>query len=112
MPRIPRSLRHRPEEPEFVANTGKLQYRLGWYQRALDTLILSADMYRAAGATVPAQSWIFVAMAHHGLHESNKARIAMDRARRILEEPSRTASGWDLKLLREAESLIAHQRGR
>jgi WD40 repeat protein/Tfp pilus assembly protein PilF len=84
---------------------GTAQYRVREYEEALAALARSDEINAADGGSY-AGDWAFMAMAHHQLGETDKARAALARCRKLMQLPAHASNAECLAFLREAEALI------
>jgi hypothetical protein len=92
-----------PDQGSFVNTLGVAHYRIGQYQKALDTLQRSSKLN---GGSQP-EDLAFLAMIHHRLNQPESARAMLGQLRDVLEGPDTVASEQNQGLLREVESVIS-----
>ncbi|MCK4659407.1 MAG: hypothetical protein KAV82_07785, partial [Phycisphaerae bacterium] len=92
-----------PENGCFLTTIGMLQYRLGDYAEALQTLGRAIERN---GRAFPSDR-AFVAMARWKLGHEEDARAALEEARTAMEGPSVPDEERNPEYLTEAESLIS-----
>jgi tetratricopeptide (TPR) repeat protein len=99
-----------PELPEFLNTLGLVQYRLGQYDKAIETLERSA---RATHGEEVAENMFLLALCHNRRGETAKAKICFDRGAQALTEWQDQLGAKrrkELDTLRaEAEALLRQQ---
>jgi tetratricopeptide (TPR) repeat protein len=108
-----------PKDPRYLGALGAVLYRAGRFKEAVERLdeANAAWEQTAANPTVPspADTWFFLAMAHHRLGHAAEARAGLDKGIKWAKNASNeTSPMWNrrltLQLLRaEAESLVERQ---
>jgi hypothetical protein len=113
-----------PQKPAYVTTLGAALYRADSFQ---DSVLRLDEAMKAAGREEgTAQTWLFLAMAHHRLGHADEAKRWLDKAGKWIDEntkekPKDGAAGpslsWDqgleLKLIRqEAEELITGKKAK
>jgi hypothetical protein len=77
-------------------------YRSARYAEAVDTLIRADRLNAPGGRGSLAADLAFLAMAQHGMGQTDRARDTLDRLRRSLEQPDRANDEEAKALFREA----------
>jgi serine/threonine protein kinase/WD40 repeat protein len=95
-----------PDKPQYVANLGKCQYRVGDYRRALDNLERAGEIYRAAGRVRQPEDWAFVAMAHWHLGARKNAATALRHLESSMAEVIADDEPWNRLFYDEARALV------
>jgi len=95
-----------PNDAAIVKSLGVAQYRAGYYEEAIPTLVRADALAVEAGLGELPAGWAIVAMAHHQLGHANEARAALQRLRKLMEDPDQGSSAENQDFLREAEELI------
>src|SRR5206468_500746 len=91
-----------PEDGSYLNTLGVTYYRLGDYQKALETLIRSNKIHAVrSGGSEPADL-AFLAMTHHRLGNNRAAQGFLKR----LKDASPREGTEALALLREAEAIL------
>jgi tetratricopeptide (TPR) repeat protein len=88
---------------------GTAQYRVGEFEKALQTLRRSDELLADTTGRYPG-NWAFMAMAHHQLGETEKAANAMSRLRELMQESAHANDHECQLFLRETETLIESPR--
>ncbi len=101
------ALAERPGDPAFTNSLGVVQYRLGLYEEALETLAVSDEWYSRQFEGGLAADIAFIAMAHHRLGHEKETQIAMQRLRGVMRRPDAAGNLENQAFLSEAENLIA-----
>jgi hypothetical protein len=95
-----------PENRYYLNTLGVLQYRMGRYQEAINTLLRADKNLR-----IP-QNLAFLAMAQHRLGQKEQAKATLARLQERIEKSKRTIDEETQTFLHEAETLLAEPRGR
>ena len=93
-----------PRDGEYLTTLGAAQYRVGNAVEAAATLTLAGQIAMHDGSNSPGTRWAFLALTYHCLGNPEKARAALGRLHRIVNEPGRL-SGVEVTLYRELEAL-------
>ena len=103
-------------EARFSHVLGLAQYRAGHFDAAIKSIEKSNSL-EWSPASVKAQNWLILAMAHHRLGHTDEARKCSDTAQKLIDEakPKKPVEPVDMPaadwisirvLSREAESLL------
>jgi tetratricopeptide (TPR) repeat protein len=96
-----------PDCGEYLNTLGIAQYRVGQYQKALDTLLRSDRLNAEAFGGSICVDLAFIAMCHHQLGHREEAQVYLKRLRESIKEyTNRRYRGMAQRFLREAEELI------
>jgi tetratricopeptide (TPR) repeat protein len=95
-----------PDQGSYLTTLGIAQYRLEKYRQAVDTLARSEQIN---AGPLPADL-AFLAMAHHRLGESEKAKNCLNRLRETTKVRPQVEDEEAQVFLREAEALIEAPR--
>jgi Protein kinase domain len=101
------AVRNRPENSTFVSTLGVLQYRNGLYTEAIATLMRSHEANRNSETGPEPSDPAFLAMAHHALGESDKAREYLRQLTGLCEQPAWKANKEAAGFLNEARQRLA-----
>ena len=96
------AVRLAPWYPNAVGTLGFAHYRLGEYQRAIETLARAAELF---GTPHPADV-ACLTMAHHRLGQSAQARASLEQARALMKGPRFAADPDTQSVIAEAEILL------
>jgi WD40 repeat protein len=91
-----------PDYPTFLNTLGVAHYRVGDYQKAVDTLVRSAKSSKGPSAADLA----FLAMAQHQLGQKDQARATLERLRELIKKPRWAKHPPAQDRLREAEEAL------
>lgn len=94
-----------PSDGNCVNTLGIAQFRAGRYQSALETLARSEPLNRNGDDSHPADV-AFLAMTHHRLGNSTRARECLRRLRGIMQGDGWAKDNEAFGFLRETEELI------
>jgi tetratricopeptide (TPR) repeat protein len=95
-----------PENGFFLNTLGVAQYRVGEYQKALDTLTRSDKINSAKReGSLPADH-AFLALAHYQLGHTREAQAHFERLRELMKNPKWAKDEDSQAFLREVESAI------
>jgi serine/threonine protein kinase/WD40 repeat protein len=95
-----------PDQPEYVANLGKCQYRAGMHREALANVLRARELYRESGQDLKPEDWAFIAMAHWRLGERKEARETMRHVATLMADLQDEVEPWNRLFYEEAVSLI------
>jgi WD40 repeat protein len=95
-----------PYESAYQTTLGMALYRVGSHRDAVDALSRAEQGSATATNTARARALAFLAMAQHGLGQTDGAAAALARLRKFVEEPDRGSDPEAKALLREAEVAI------
>ena len=101
------AVRHEPGNFAFVNTLGVLQYRNGRYRDAIATLTRSDEAHRNSETGPQPLYLAFLAMAHHALGESDKAREYLRQLTSLCEQPAWKADQEAIWFLNEARQRVA-----
>jgi WD40 repeat protein len=106
--RIEAACRADPDSGERLNTLGVALYRVGQYQKALDTLLRADRLNSEAYSGSLSFDLAFIAMSHHQLGNREQAQVYLKRLRESIKEyPTRSDyRAWSRIFLREAETLI------
>jgi tetratricopeptide (TPR) repeat protein len=99
--------RHDPQNGYYLNTLGVALYRVGRYQKAVDTLLRADKTNRGIPADLP-----FLAMAQHRLGQKEQAQATLARLRQTIQTSQRAATQETQAFLREAVELIEGPDGR
>jgi WD40 repeat protein len=95
-----------PDQPEYVANLGKCQYRAGMYRDTLANVLRARELYRESGQDLKPEDWAFIAMAHWRLGEREEARETMRHVAMLMADLQDEIEPWNRLFYEEALSLV------
>jgi WD40 repeat protein/Flp pilus assembly protein TadD len=106
-----RALAQSPQQHRFLLTHGAALYRAGRFPEAVAKLNKAASAWKGEGS---AWDWLFLAMAHHRLGDTEQARRHLDKAVRRIDRATEAGSAalqWSERLefsllRREAEALV------
>jgi len=96
--------RLQPGVPEYVANLGKCQHRVGLHREAIENLDRARALYREAGGSAPLEDLAFTAMAYWQLGRRDRAKQAMRELEALVAGGGAVPPGA-LGTIQEARSL-------
>jgi eukaryotic-like serine/threonine-protein kinase len=97
----------KPEKYTVFSTLGALQYRNGLYNDAIATLMRSHDAHRLSETGPHPSDLAFLAMAHHSLGESGKAREYLRQLTSLCEQPAWKANQEATGFWNEARQRLA-----
>jgi tetratricopeptide (TPR) repeat protein len=95
-----------PNDAAIVRSVGVARYRAGHYEEAIPTVTRADALAVEAGLGEQPDNWAFIAMAHHQLGCADEARVALQRLRKLLEDPDNAGNAEYQDFFREAVELI------
>jgi tetratricopeptide (TPR) repeat protein len=95
-----------PNDPPILTTLGAAQYRLGYYENALMTLVRSANILSDAGEEPDPVNLAFMAMALHRIGQIDEAKTSLDKLRELCKDEQYAEDIEVQNLLAEAEKLI------
>jgi tetratricopeptide (TPR) repeat protein len=98
---------HEPKNLAFVNTLGVLQYRNGLYREAIANLMRSHEANRISETGPEPLDLSFLAMAHHALGETEKAREYFRQLTSLCEQPAWKANQEANGFLNEARQRLA-----
>jgi tetratricopeptide (TPR) repeat protein len=101
------AVRNQPENGMFVNSLGVLQYRNGRYRDAIATLLRSHEAHRNSKTGPQPADLAFLAIAHHALGESDKAREYFRQLTSLCEQPAWKSNEEATGFLKEARRRLA-----
>ena len=99
-------LEQRPDDFAVINTLGTLHYRLGRYEKALETLARSDAHYSQVTEGGAPHDLAFMAMSHHQLGQVEEAQTVLARLREVMSRPEVGGIKENQGLLLEAETLI------
>jgi WD40 repeat protein len=107
---IEQACRLEPKVGNYLNTLGVAYYRVGNYEKALETLLRSAELNtRDSDGPIP-EDLAFLSMTHHRLGRSQEAQACLQRLRERMKD-RRWADNADAQgFLREAETVISKPR--
>jgi WD40 repeat protein/serine/threonine protein kinase len=95
-----------PDNANYLNTLGVAHYRVGDYQKALDTLGRSDKLQKESIKESIPEDLAFLAMAQHQLGQKEQAQATLARLREVLKRPQRAKNAEAQGFLREAAALI------
>jgi WD40 repeat protein len=94
-----------PNFGNYLNTLGVAHYRLGEYDKALETLLRSEKLNATEGGSHPGDL-AFLAMTKHQLGQKDEAQTALAQLRQVMKNPGQANIAEAQGFLREAEELI------
>jgi tetratricopeptide (TPR) repeat protein len=99
-----------PDNGSYLTTLGAVQYRLGRYAAALETLRRSSMLNAARAEECPPYDLAFLAMTQHRLGSSEQAAACWEHLRAMVKQPRWSSDALSQSLLNEASELLGQKR--
>ena len=100
-------LQERPDNENFINTFGVLQYRLGQYESAIETLLRAREKYIEVRGHDVVADLTFLALAHHDLNQPDEAQKYYDELQEVIAANEQYRSSSDVqKHLAEADAVF------
>jgi WD40 repeat protein/serine/threonine protein kinase len=104
--RIQAAVQMEPDSGNLLNTLGVTHYRVGDHKEALKTLTRSEQLNRERSGGESPHDIVFLAMTHHQLGDTDKARERLLQLRNVIQQPNWADDAELQSFLQEAEALI------